>query len=99
MIEVEKTADHCLFHWKESALDATNCQVLKDAISANDVQGKPLMINLAVLEFIDSSGIGALISAQRTRGPEDGRVVLQNVAKPVREVLEMLHLHNVFTFA
>lgn len=99
MIEVEKSETRCLFRWTEPALDATNCQTLKDRVKAEAEPEKALVINLAALEFVDSSGIGALISAQKLRGPDHDKVILEGVGKPVLEVLEMLHLQNVFAFA
>ena len=58
-----------------------------------------LVVDLGEVSFIDSSGLGALVSAlKRLRTCErDGDIRLANVQAPVVTLLEIIRLHRVFT--
>lgn len=53
-------------------------------------------IDLARVDFIDSSGIGALLGVQKKLGSRGQPVTLRNPGQQVREVVELLRLHRVF---
>ena len=53
-------------------------------------------IDLAAVEFVDSSGIGALLSVYRKLPAGAGATRLVNVRPGVLAVLELLRLHRVF---
>jgi len=58
-----------------------------------------LVIDLHAVEFIDSSGLGALVSALKTlkRGNGTGDVRLARVQPPVVTLLEIIRLNRVFS--
>ena len=58
-----------------------------------------LIVNLDRIDFIDSSGLGALVSALKALklSPAAGDIRLANVQPPVLAVLEIIRLHRVFT--
>jgi|SRR5687768_18449920 anti-sigma B factor antagonist len=58
-----------------------------------------LVIDLGDVHFVDSSGLGALVSALKTLKllKSDGDVRLANVQPPVVALLEIIRLHRVFT--
>ena len=53
-------------------------------------------IDCANVDFVDSSGIGALISIQKRLKMGSAPLSLANVQPGVRSMIEMLHLHRVF---
>jgi anti-sigma B factor antagonist len=53
-------------------------------------------LDLSQVGFIDSSGIGALLSLQKRLAPTGGSVRLHNVQPPVQSVIELLRLHRIF---
>ena len=55
-----------------------------------------LIVDLGPVRFIDSSGLGALISALKVLRAHDGDLVLANVPEPVQAVLEITRLLRVF---
>jgi anti-sigma B factor antagonist len=55
-------------------------------------------IDLSQVTFIDSSGVGALLSVYR-RFPEGTDVTLRAVNPQVLAVLELLRLHKIFSLA
>ena len=58
-----------------------------------------LVVDLADVAFIDSSGLGALVSALKTlkRSDNGGDVRLARVQAPVVSLLEIIRLNRVFT--
>ena len=60
-------------------------------LSAFEEGSKKILLNLAALERLDSSGLGALVSAYTSITQRDGRVKLLN---PGPRVLELLKVTN-----
>jgi anti-sigma B factor antagonist len=57
-----------------------------------------LIVNLHGVDFIDSSGLGALVAALKRvkQSAGSGDIRLANVNPPVMAVLEIIRLHRVF---
>ena len=60
---------------------------------------RKIVLDLAAVEFIDSSGLGALVSALKRLRQTDpsADIRLAHVQAPVRAVLEIIRLHRVFS--
>ena len=60
---------------------------------------RSLVVDMRDVTFIDSSGLGALVSAlKRLRAQErEGDIRLANVQEPVVELLEIIRLQRVFS--
>lgn len=58
-----------------------------------------VVVDLGDVTFIDSSGLGALVSALKTLKmvKRDGDIRLANVQPPVVALLEIIRLHRVFS--
>ena len=58
-----------------------------------------LVVNLNGVDFIDSSGLGALVSALKRlkQSGQQGDIRLAHVKPPVQSVLEIIRLHRVFS--
>ena len=56
-----------------------------------------LLIDLSLVEYIDSSGLGMLIRIQKIAVRNGGNVVLKGVQGLVRELFEMTRLTAIFT--
>jgi anti-sigma B factor antagonist len=52
-------------------------------------------VDMSAVEFLDSSGVGALLSVYK-RLPAPGSVRLENVRPAVQTVIELLRLHRIF---
>lgn len=57
---------------------------------------KKLLLNLADVSYIDSSGIGELVSGFTTVTNQGGAVKLLNLAKRVKDLLQITKLYTVF---
>jgi len=55
-----------------------------------------LHIDMAGLEFIDSSGLSALVAVLKRARKQEGDLVLLNVTDRVRALLELTRLHEIF---
>lgn len=63
-----------------------------------DRGSRKLILDLPAVEFIDSSGLGALVSALKRLRQADAAadIRLAHVQPPVKAVLEIIRLHRVF---
>ena len=55
-----------------------------------------LRMDLSSMTFLDSSGLGALISLHKSLRTQNGMVQLMNPTSSVRQILELTRLHRVF---
>jgi anti-sigma B factor antagonist len=56
---------------------------------------RAVVLNLNPVEFIDSSGLGALVSCLKQMGPK-GRVALFGLSAPVASMFELTRMDRVF---
>ena len=57
---------------------------------------KQILLNLADVNYIDSSGIGELVSAYTTVRNQGGDLKLLNLTKKVHDLLQITKLYTVF---
>jgi anti-sigma B factor antagonist len=70
---------------------------LRDAIRDLLAKGqKKILLNLADVNYIDSSGIGELVSAFTTVKNQGGELKLLNLTKKVHDLLQITKLYTVF---
>jgi len=78
-------------------LDATASASLKKQLGFSvDRSVLRAEVDMAAVQFIDSSGIGVLLSIYRKLPQEGADVTLRNVHPGVQAVLELLRLHRIF---
>jgi anti-sigma B factor antagonist len=71
--------------------------VLRDAIREILSKGnKKILVNLGDVNYIDSSGIGELVSAFTTVKNQGGELKLLNLTKKVHDLLQITKLYTVF---
>jgi len=58
--------------------------------------GPDVVLDTARLDFIDSKGVGVLISGAKATRSAGGKVYLLNPATPVQKILEMCGLRSMF---
>ena len=57
---------------------------------------KKILVNLGEVNYIDSSGIGELVSAFTTTSNQDGQLKLLSLTKRVQDLLQITKLYTVF---
>ena len=80
-----------------SRLDASTAREFKeDCAQAWMPQATMVVADLTTLEFIDSSGVGALLSIYKRLPAPNPVVRLRGVQPPVKSVIELLRLNKIF---
>ncbi len=70
---------------------------LRDAIRDLISKGsKSILLNLGDVNYIDSSGLGELVSAYTTAKNQGADLKLLNLTKKVKDVLQLTKLYTVF---
>jgi len=71
--------------------------ILRDTVRELLSKGqKKLLLNLGEVTYIDSSGIGELVSAFTTVRNQGGELKLLNLTKKVHDLLQITKLYTVF---
>ncbi len=82
----------------ESKFDASGVDDFRQKlVEAWNDRIRLVKIDFSEVEFIDSSGIGALLSVQKRLTQTDEPVTILNAQPPVISVIELLRLQRVFT--
>jgi anti-sigma B factor antagonist len=78
-------------------LGAANSQAFRDEVKGamNELQ-KNIEIDLSETMFVDSCGLGALISLHKATCNRNGTVRLMNPTPPVQQILELTRMHRIF---
>jgi len=73
------------------------CAQMRELIREQLGKGnKHLLLNLADITYIDSSGIGELVSGFTTVSNQGGQLKLLNLTKKVHDLLQITKLYTVF---
>jgi anti-sigma B factor antagonist len=79
-------------------LDAATSKDFKKKIGALTEEDRfNLLLDLSELDFIDSSGLGSLVSALRTVNNQGGDIKIAGIKPQVRAIFELTRLHRVFS--
>lgn len=78
-------------------LDANSAHRVKAEIKGLlDEEVVNAIIDLSSIQFIDSTGFGALISVLKTVKGRSGKLILAGVSSEVRDLMDLMQLLNVF---
>jgi len=81
----------------EERLDVQNCEELKekllDILKAGQDQ---IIVDLKNVDFIDSSGLGALVFGLRRAKRREGELKITGLRPQVRSMFEITRLHRIF---
>lgn len=91
----ETVGDVSIILVREKMIDARNAQSVKAEIQALLQPGMKLVLDLSPVEFLDSSGLGVLLSCMRHLNGCNGQMKLVGVSKPVRTILELVRFHRI----
>lgn len=90
--------DVLIFTPKISSLDAKNSTEFKQRIvnSAHANRIIKVVLDLESVHFIDSSGLGCLISILRALNSEGGNLKLAKINKPIQNMFELVSMNKIF---
>lgn len=96
-IKTELTEGITVLFVREDRLDANNSEELKAELRRLFESGtKDLIIDLKEILFIDSSGLGVLVSGYKNSSTLHGSLKLSNLQSQVKSMFELTRLHRVF---
>jgi anti-sigma B factor antagonist len=96
-LQTEIKNDIVIIYIKEERLDAHNSGELKIEVQKLFEEGKKnVLIDLKDVRFIDSSGLGALVSGFKNAISNQGNLKLSTLQSQVRSMFELTRLHRVF---
>ena len=82
---------------EEERLDAHNSGDLKTQMLKLFEEGKNnLVVDLQAVRFVDSSGLGALVSGFKNASSRNGSLKLTGLQLQVKSMFELTRLHRVF---
>ena len=90
------TMDTCVVSVQEARIDAAVAIQFKDRMREKTDQACPrVVLDLAQVDFIDSSGLGAIVAAMKQLGP-DRRLDLAALNPNVDKVFRLTRMDSVF---
>lgn len=98
--EVHRKGEVLVFKPLDRRLDALVASEFKGEVirALEEAGSKRVVLDLSEVDFVDSSGLGALVSVLK-QVAGGGRLVLCGLTKPVQELMELTRLHRIFDLA
>lgn len=96
LIVTEATEKTSIVAFPMDSLDAANVKTFRDAIAPVLASREFVVLDMSPLNFIDSSGLGALLSCLRTMNTKSGQLRLFGMTKPVKALFELVRMHRIF---
>ncbi len=96
-LKTENNGNVVVVFVKEERLDAHNSGELKTELNRLFESGSiNLIIDLKDVLFIDSSGLGVLVSGYKNASTKSGSIKLSGLQAQVKSMFELTRLHRVF---
>jgi anti-sigma B factor antagonist len=77
-------------------LDVSNSKTFREALQPILDENTTVLLDLQAVDFIDSSGLGSLLSSLRMMNAKDGDLRLFGMRKPVQAMFELVRMHRLF---
>jgi len=77
-------------------IDMQSAGVLRDRVDALEVSSGTLVLDLAGVGFVDSSGLGALLGIKKQQDGGGGRLLLTRLSPAVTRLIEITKMDRVF---
>lgn len=76
-------------------LDVSNCGDFRKAMALATKERLPVVLDLSEVTFVDSSGLGAILSCLRKVAERGAQMVLCGMTEPVRALFDLVRMHRV----
>lgn len=93
---VENAGDIAIVAIPGKSLDSGNSRDFKAEIAPIVAVHRKVVFDLSSLSFVDSSGLGAILSSLRQANSAGGDLKLCGLSKPVRALFELVRMHRIF---
>lgn len=78
------------------SLDASNTKIFRELMAPILAENNRILLDLEDLQFVDSSGLGAMLSCLRAMHNKGGQLALCGMSKPVRTLFELVRMYRIF---
>ena len=95
-LSINRISDAVVVTVPVDELDASNASELKHDIAPVLQSTTKLVLDLSRVRFMDSSGLGAMLSCLRLLSARKGELKLCGMSKQVRGAFELVRLHRIF---
>lgn len=96
-LKIETNNGKIVVFVKEERLDANNSDGLKSELNRLfDTGNQNLIVDLKEVRFIDSSGLGVLVSGFKNASTRQGSLKLSSLQTQVKSMFELTRLQRVF---
>ena len=95
-IPVERVGDVAVVAVPVDELDAGNTAEFKRDMAPVLQSNNKLVLDLSRLRFVDSSGLGAMLSCLRQLTAKGGDLKLCGMSNQVRALFELVRMHRIF---
>jgi len=93
----QETINHVDVLILKGRLDASSAKDFREKVGLLSKENRVnLVIDMAGVDFIDSSGLGSLVSSLRTVNKQGGDIKISALQDQVRSVFELTRLHRIF---
>ena len=93
---LEKSGDVFVMVLIGESLDESNATEFKRDVASVLESDRKLVLDLSKLQFVDSSGLGAILSCLRQLNSAGGDLKLCSIGRPVRALVELVRMHRIF---
>lgn len=95
VITTEKNGKVMILHYS-GRLDASNAQEMKEKFRSYLTDAHFFVFDLTELDFIDSTGLGAIISCMKAVNELSGEIYLANLQAKPRLLFEITRAYKIF---
>lgn len=95
-MNVEQSGDITIIALHGEQLDASNAEEFKRDIAPLLEDKTKVVFDMTALEFMDSAGLGAMLSCLRRLNSAGGDLKLFGMSKAVRAVVQITRMHRIF---
>jgi len=85
----------CVLNWSVDHLDAANSSTFRTESAQHIKIATKVVLDLTGVTFIDSAGLGALLSVMRALGERSGEFRICCAPKAIQVLFELVRLHKI----
>lgn len=89
--------DILVIAYQEDNLDASNVRDFRESVQNLMKNQTKVVLDMSKMKFVDSSGLGALISCLRDTNARKGDFRLSAMSRSVLALFELMRMHRVFS--
>ena len=93
---VEQTGKVSVITVPGEVLDASNAKEFKQDVMKLFEEHTHVVFDMSQVRFVDSSGLGAILSCLRQLNSAGGDLKLCGLTRPVRALFELVRMHRIF---